>query len=91
MKYVGITRLAGGVDNVKASFEAFGRIGLPENTQTFAGVDGKTFISIIDGDPDLVNSMTFGPFCDDVTIIPVVDIDDAWIAAATAAFGNLPD
>jgi len=89
-KYVTIARLAPGVDNVKKSFEVFGRIGATANSQNYAAADGKTFVSIVETDqPDMVTQMTFAPFLEEVTIIPVVDMDDAWVAAVTAAFGNL--
>ena len=90
MKSIVIARLAPGVDNVKKSFEVFGRVGATANSQNYAGADGKTFVSVIEADePDMVTQMTFAPFLEDVTVIPVVDMDDAWVAAVGAAIANV--
>ena len=93
MKYIVISRLAPGVDNVRTAFEVFGRVGVGEGSQgMYAATDGKTFVNIIDSDePDMVTSATYAPFFEEVTILPVVDVDDAWVNAMVAALGNVAD
>lgn len=93
MKFIVISRLAPGTDNARAAFEVFGRVGTGEGTQaTYAVTDGKTFVNIIESDdPDMTASATFAPFFEDVTVLPVVDVDDAWMNAMVAAIGNMPD
>ena len=93
MKYITISRLAPGVDNVKQAFDVFGRIGTPAETQAlYASPDGKTFVLIVDADDyDIVRSATYAPFFEEVTVIPVVDVDDAWTKSIVAAIGNMGD
>lgn len=87
MKYVSIVRLAPGVDNVRQAFETFGKHGNVEGTQQlYAGTDGKTFVSISESDsPDMAGIATYAPFFESTTIIPVVDVDDAWTNAMVTA------
>lgn len=92
MKYVVISTLNTGTDNAKAALAVFMKEGVAPGTQaTMAAVDGKTFVNIIESDvPDVANSATFAPFFSSVTVLPVVDVDDAWMAAiqkAVAAWG----
>ena len=90
MKYVVISRLAPGVDNARKALEVFTRVGLPSGTQaSWAGSDGKTFINIVESDaPDMTTAATYAAFFEQTTIIPVVALDDAWIAAIQAAQAN---
>jgi len=90
MKYIITARIAPGVENSKAAFDMFGKVGAPDNMEAlYAAADGKTFIGIVNGDPNITNSLTYAPFYDDVTVHAIVDLDDAWMAAATAAMANL--
>ena len=91
MKYISISRLAPGVDNVKQAFDVFGRIGTPEGLQSmYASPDGKTFVLIVEADGyDVVRSATYAPFFEDVTVIPVVDVDEAWTNSIIEALGNI--
>lgn len=91
MKYISTVRLAPGVDNVKRAFEVFGKVGTTTGTQAlYAGIDGKTFVVVVETDePDMVNSATYAPFFESVDLMPVVDVDDAWINAMTAAIANM--
>lgn len=91
MKYVSIVRLAPGVDNVTRAFEVFGKYGAPEGTQSLlAGTDGKTFVTILEADePDMVGVSTYAPFFESTTIIPVVDVDEAWFEAIAKAISNV--
>ncbi len=93
MKYISIVRLAPGVDNVKRAFEVFGTIGTAEGTQAlYASTDGKTFVNLIEADePDMVNTATYAPFFESVEVIPVVDVDDAWMTAMVTAIANMGD
>ena len=93
MKYVSIVRLAPGVDNVKKAFEVFGKHGTTEGTEVlYAGTDGKTFVSIADSEsPDMAGVSTYAPFFESTTIIPVVDVDEAWVTAMTQAIANMSD
>ena len=93
MKVVTIMRLAPGVDNVKKAFGVFGKVGTSEGTQVlYASTDGKTFVTVIDSEePDIVTSATYAPFFEHVTVIPVVDVDDAWMAAMATAIENMDD
>ena len=91
MKYVTVVRLAPGVENVKQAFEVFGRVGVTEGVEAlYAGTDGKTFVQITEtDDPDLVNAMTYAPFFESTTIMPVVDLDETWVSSMTAALANI--
>jgi hypothetical protein len=90
MKYVVISKLLPGVDTAKHAFAVFGKVGVGEGTiATYAGTDGKTFINILETDSvDMTVSATYAPFFESTTVIPVVDIDDAWIKAVQTAIGN---
>ena len=90
MKYVVISRLAPGVENARKALEVFQKAGLPPGTEeTWAAVDGKTFINIVDTDvPDIAASATYAPFFEETTTIPVVMLDDAWMKAIQAAQAN---
>jgi hypothetical protein len=90
MKYVVISKLLPGVENAKQAFAVFGKIGLGENTVAgYAASDGKTFINIVDtDDEDMTAAVTYAPFFESTTVIPVVALDDAWIKAVQTAMGN---
>ena len=90
MKYVVISKLLPGVDTAKHAFAVFGKVGVGEGTvATYAGTDGKTFINIVDSDDeDMTVSVTYAPFFESTMVIPVVDLDDAWIKAVQTAIGN---
>jgi len=90
MKYVVISRLAPGVENSRKALEVFLKAGLPQGTQaTYAGSDGKTFITILESDtPDTVAAATYAPFWVESTVIPVVDVDETWLQAIQAAQAN---
>jgi len=87
MKYVVISKLNPGTDNAKQALEVFLKAGTAPGTEaTLAGVDGKTFVNIIEADtPDVANSATYAPFFESVDVIPVVAVDDAWLAAIQQA------
>ena len=91
MKYILISRLAPGVESVTKAFETFGQVGTAEGTQAlYASTDGKTFVTVLESDePDMARIATYGPFMEEVTVIPVVDVDDAWMAAMTTAIANI--
>jgi len=90
MKYVTIFRLAPGTDNARKALELYGKVGVPAGTEaTWAGVDGKTFITVIETDnPDMMISATYAPFFEEQTVIPVVPLDDRWLEAIQAAQAN---
>ena len=90
MKYVVISRLAPGIDNARKALEVYGKAGLPPGTESsWAGTDGKTFVSIVEQDvPDMATSATYAPFFEETTVIPVAPLDDAWMEAIQAAQGN---
>ncbi|MDH3679622.1 MAG: hypothetical protein OEV40_06675 [Acidimicrobiia bacterium] len=49
-------------------------------------------MTIIETDqPDMAGAATYGPFFEESTVIPVVDVDDAWMSAMTTAMENLAD
>jgi hypothetical protein len=92
MKFVVISTLSPGVENAKKALEVFVKTGTAPGTEALlAGSDGKTFINIIEADsPDIAISSTYAPFFESTTVIPVVPVDDAWMAAiqsAVAAWG----
>jgi len=91
MKYITKVRLAPGVDNVKQAFEVFGKVGnAPGTEKLYAGSDGKTFFTISETDsPDMVTAATYAPFFDVSEIMPIVEVDDAWMTAMIAAIGNM--
>jgi hypothetical protein len=91
MKYVIISRTGPGVDSTRQGLEVFSKAGLPSQAvESWAGVDGKTFVTVLDveGNFDLVPSLTYGPFFEDVEVIPVVPLDDDYIAALRTAMEN---
>ncbi len=90
MKYIVISRLAPGVDNARKALEVFTKAGVGPGTEaTWAGVDGKTFINIVEADvPDMTISSTYAPLFEDVTVIPVVAVDGTWMEAIQAAQSN---
>lgn len=93
VKYISISHLAPGVENVKRAFEVFGQVGTPDATQAlYASPDGKTFVLIVEADDyDLVRSATYAPFFDEVTVIPVVDVDETWTNSILQAIENMGD
>jgi hypothetical protein len=93
MKFISISHLAPGVDSVKQAFELFGQLGAPDGTQAlYASPDGKTFVLIVEADDyDMVRSASYAPFFDAVTVIPVVDVDDAWTNSMIEAIANMGD
>jgi hypothetical protein len=90
MKYVVTSRLAPGIDNAKKAFEVFGKLGSAAGTETLlAGSDGKTFFIILEADtPDMVVAVTYAPFFESTTVMPVVAMDDAWMTAVQSAQAN---
>lgn len=90
-KYVAISILAPGVENFRQAKEMFGRQGASPGTGAiYAGFDGKTFITVIERDgTDLASTATYAPFFESTTVIPVVDVDSAWVSAMETALTNL--
>ena len=90
MKYIVISKVAPGVDNTRKALEVYGKVGLPTGTEaTWAGTDGKTFVNIVESDvPDMTTPATYAPFFEEVTVIPVVPVDDAWMKVAQTAESN---
>ncbi len=90
MKYIVISRLAPGVENARKALEVFQKAGLPPGTEaTWAGTDGKTFVSVIESDaPDVTGSATYAPFFEKTTVLQVVSVDGAWMKAIEAAQSN---
>ncbi len=90
MKYVVISKLLPGVDTAKHAFAVFGKVGLEEGTiGSYAGSDGKTFITIVDSDSeDMTVAATYAPFFESTTVIPVVAMDEAWMKSMQTAIGN---
>lgn len=90
MKYVNIFRQASGADTIQASWEMFQKLGLPDNAEkAYAAADGKTYVIITDGVVDATQVLSFAPFFEEMTVLPVVEIDDAWAGSAAAAIANL--
>ena len=90
MKYVVISRLAPGVDNVQAALATFMKVGVGDDTEaTYAVADGKTFINIIENDsPDMTLASSYAPFFESTVIYPVVAVDAAWLESIQAARAN---
>jgi hypothetical protein len=90
MKYVVISRLAPGMENSRKALEVYLKAGLPEGTQAiYAASDGKTFINIVESDvPDYVAAATYAPFFEKEEVIPVIDVDEAWLQSIRAAQAN---
>ncbi len=90
MRYLTSFRLAPGTENSLAGWDMFQKLGMPPNAlAAYAGIDGKTFVAINDGEIDTTFLMSFTPFYDQVTVLPVVEVDETWVAAAGAAVANL--
>ena len=68
----------------------FMKAGLAPGTEaTWAGTDGKTFITILESDtPDVTIAATYAPFFEETTILPVVAVDGIWMEAIQAAQAN---
>ena len=90
MKYVTILRLAPGIENARKALEVYGKVGVQAGTEaTWAAIDGKTFITIVESDaPDMKVAATYAPFFEETTVIPVVPFDEAWMTAIEAAQAN---
>jgi hypothetical protein len=90
VRYVSIFKLAPGTDNARKALEVYAKLGVPAGTEaSWAAVDGKTFISIIETDtPDMVITAAYAPFFEEVTVIPVVALDAAWLEATQQAQSN---
>ena len=76
---------------IRHGLEVFSKAGLSSQAvENWAGVDGKTFVTVIEAEDklDLVAPLTYGPFFQSVEVIPVVPLDDDYIAALRAAQGN---
>jgi len=87
VKYIVISKLAPGTDSAHKALDVFTKTGLPSGTEaTWAGTDGKTFVNVVETDaPDIAASLTYAPFFEETTVIPVVPVDDAWMKAAQTA------
>jgi hypothetical protein len=87
VKYVAIFKLAPGIDTARKALEVFGKVGVQDGTEaTWAGVDGKTFITVIETDtPNMTVAATYAPFFEENTVIPVVPLDAEWLEAMKAA------
>jgi len=90
MKYIVISTLAPGTDDARQALEAFMKVGAgPETEATWASVDGKTFINIVESDsPDMTISLTYAPFFDKTVVHPVVAVDGSWLEAVQTAQSN---
>jgi hypothetical protein len=92
MKYAVISKLAPGIDNARKALEVFGKVGLsPETESAWAALDGKTFVIFVDQQqdvPDMMASLSFAPFFEESTVIPVVPLDDTWLKTIQAAQAN---
>jgi hypothetical protein len=90
MKHLVISKLAPGVDNARKALQVYGKAGLIPGTEgTWAGADGKTFISLVETDaPDMISAATYAPFMEETSVIPVVPLDDAWLQAIQTAQSN---
>jgi hypothetical protein len=90
MQYVLIARAAPGIENQRKALQVFTKTGPAQGTTALlAGMDGKTFINMIESDdPDLVAALTFAPFFEKFELVPVVPVDETWLQAAQAAEAN---
>jgi hypothetical protein len=87
MKYVLIARQGKGTENARKTLEVFMKAGPAAGTQAlYVGMDGRTVINIVESDtPDLAAGLTYSPFFEQFDVVPVVDVDEAWLEAAQAA------
>ena len=87
MKLIITQHVATGTDSATTCWDLFQKYGgTPDITSLYFGVDGKTAVAIVETDElDMVTAMTYGPFFDHVTVLPVVDVDEAYAAATNAA------
>ena len=90
MKYIQIGRLAPGIDNARKALEVFAKVGeVPGTESTWASADGKTFVSLLEVDSfDMTTFATYAPFFEELTVFPVVPLDEAWMTAAQTAVSN---
>jgi hypothetical protein len=90
VKYITISKLSPGIDNARKALEVYGKVGeIPGSESTWASADGKTFISIVEADsPDMTTAATYAPFFEEMTVLPVVPLDEAWMKAAQTALSN---
>lgn len=87
MKTISILRMRPGADVQSKALELFLKHGPTSETQwILAGTDSKTYVALADleNGVDLATIATYAPYFD-VETFPVVDIDEAWIAAMQEA------
>ena len=91
MKHLIISRLAAGVDNARKALEVFMKAGLPPGTEARPGrarMARPSSTSSRPTTPNMTAASTFAPFFEKTTVIPLVPLDDAWMAAIQAAQSN---
>lgn len=93
MKLIITQHLAPGVDAATNCWELFQKFGgTPGITALYFGVDGKTGVAIVETDElDMVTAMTYGPFWDQVTVLPVVDVDESFATACNTALERIAE
>ena len=87
MKTITIMRLRGGAEGQAKALELFAKYGPAEGTEFVLGsTSSQVFVSLVDhGDePDLASIATYAPYFD-LETFPVVELDEAWMAAMTEA------
>lgn len=94
MKYVIFGTTKADTATSRETMEVFLSVGPIEGTTALmAGLDGRTFVSIIDtDDPSLLHkgNATYQPYFDEFRVIPVRDMDEAVIADIQEAQANWP-
>ena len=87
MKQITILRMRPGAETQAKALELFLTHGTTRETEwVMASANSQTYISLgdINDDPDLTGIATYAPYFD-MEAIPVVAVDDTWVAAMQEA------
>lgn len=88
MKHLAIARLRKGVETQSKAFALFLNHGPPANAEwTLASADSQTYVTLIDGEPDLVNAAMFAPHMD-LEFMPVIEAGEEWVEAMQTAMSR---
>jgi hypothetical protein len=85
MKAITILRMHPGAETQRKALELFLKHGSSDGNEWVLGsADTQTYIALGELDADIASNATYAPYFD-VEVIPVVDLDESWVAAMQEA------